>query len=66
MAQGIGATAIQRLFATRFQKQAPSHHSIRRWYNEYLTRGSHEHQLGNDCPQISDTVKEQNKKQVPK
>ena len=41
-----------------FQKQAPSRHSIRRWYNEYLARGSHEHRRGNGPPQISDTVKE--------
>ena len=58
MAQGIGASAIQRLFSTRFQNQSPSRYPIRLWYNDFLTRGYHEYQRRIGRLQILDSVKQ--------
>ena len=58
VAEGHGYTASQRKFRKKYQKNPPDRSSIRRWYEQYQSRGSHSHLGGNGRPQISDEKKE--------
>lgn len=55
--EGYGWKAIQRKFRTKYQKRAPVYLTLRKWREEYETRGSHDHRGGNGRPNISEERK---------
>ena len=57
--EGYRPTAIQRLFRTKYECNAPSRKSILKWVEDYRSRGSHSHRGGNGRPGISEEKRSQ-------
>ena len=57
IAEGYGKAAVLRLFLDKCFTSPPARSAIRKWYQEYQSRGIHAHRSGNGRPRISSTVR---------